>query len=378
MKFIHTSDWHLGRQFHNVSLLEAQRDILFQLVDYIRQHDIDALIIAGDIYDRSVPPTTAIVLLNDIIEQLCQNLHLTVIMIPGNHDSAKRLGFAASQMRPSGLYILSAIEDFLTPVILPSQHGDIAFYGLPYVDPEHARYVFDQPFKSHDDVYAYLCHEIVEHWSPEQQHVLLAHCFVNGSEESESERPLSIGGADRVSSDHFVPFDYVALGHLHQPQQVSHPYIRYAGSLMKYSFSEQFHRKGMNVVSFSSDGLQDVSQISFAPQRDLRVVEGYMADILQQGEGDPGREDYLLVRLLDQHAILDPMDTLRKVYPNVLHLEKPGMLIDSDMPLTKARVQRDEGDMFRDFFSQIQGTTLTTGQSDALDEILRTLRHTEE
>lgn len=379
MKFLHTSDWHLGRQFHNVSLLEDQRCVLIQLVDYIKNNSVDAVVLAGDVYDRSIPPTLAIELLDEVVEQICGELGVPLIVIPGNHDGAKRLGFAAKQMKQSGLHIIADFEHMLEPVVLSTeQAGDVAFYGMPYNDPELVRHYYQVSVSSHDEAHQHLCQQITAQFKSSQRKVLISHCFVDGAIESDSERPLSIGGSDRVSHEHFLPFDYVALGHLHQPQMKGEEFIRYSGSIMKYSFSEQHHKKAMTLVELNDKGFVSATQISLKAPHNMRIVEGELDQILEQGKTDPNSHDYLLVRLQDKHAILDPMEKLRKVYPNVLHLEKPGMLIGVDQEMGKARLARGEMDMFKDFFLEAKMEALTNEQEQAVSAVIQSLKHKEE
>lgn len=378
MKFLHTSDWHLGRQFHNVSLLEDQRHVLSQIVDYIKHNSVDALVLAGDVYDRSVPPTHAIELLDDVVTKICGELGVPMLVIPGNHDGAKRLGFAAKQMKQSGLHIIADFEHMLEPVVLTSeQAGEVAFYGMPYNDPELVRHYYQTAVSTHDEAHQHLCGLIAEQFKPSQKNVLISHCFVDGAIESESERPLSIGGSDRVSHEHFLAFDYVALGHLHQPQMKGTDYIRYSGSLMKYSFSEQYHKKAMTLVELNKGGFVSASQIPLNAPHNMRIVEGELDHILEQGRTDPNSHDYLLVRLQDKHAILDPMEKLRKVYPNVLHLEKPGMLIGVDQEMGKARLARGEMEMFKDFFLEAKQEALTEAQEQAVSAVIQSLKQGE-
>ncbi|EPF2929091.1 exonuclease SbcCD subunit D [Vibrio navarrensis] len=374
MKFIHTSDWHLGRQFHNVSLLEDQSAVLDQLIEYIAQHPVDAVVVAGDIFDRSVPPTAAVELLDQTVTRVCGELNTPMILIPGNHDGAQRLGFGASQMKQAGLHIISNFKKMLEPVVLESeQAGQVAFYGMPYSDPEQVRFAFDADVKDYDQAHQVLVEEIKAHLQHAQKNVLLSHCFVDGGESSDSERPLSIGGSDRVSADHFRCFDYVALGHLHQPQQRSEAHIRYSGSLMKYSFSEQHQKKGFTLVTLDENGFANAEHVALKAPREMRVLEGELEDIIARGKTDPNADDYLLVRLLDKHAILNPMDKLRAVYPNVLHLEKPGMLIGVEQQMAQAKLARNEADMFRDFFREAQESELSSAQDQALSAILKDL-----
>ncbi|EJM7853473.1 exonuclease SbcCD subunit D [Vibrio parahaemolyticus] len=374
MKFIHTSDWHLGRQFHNVSLLEDQQAVLEQLIQYIENNPVDAVIVAGDVYDRSVPPTIAIELLNRVVKRICGELNTPMILISGNHDGAERLGFGSEQMKRSGLHIISNFEDMLTPVVIETKAaGHVAFYGMPYNDPEQVRYVYKEPVSTHDEAHKLLAEKITEQFQSEHRNILISHCFVDGAIESESERPLSIGGSDRVSHEHFLNFDYVALGHLHQPQKKGEEYIRYSGSLMKYSFSEQNQKKGFTLVEIGKDGFIGAEHIELTAPHEMRIVEGELEQILEWGKTDPKNEDYLLVRLMDKHAILNPMEKLRTVYPNVLHLEKPGMLIGVEQEMAQAKLARSEIDMFKDFFAEAQDSELSNEQEQAISDIIKQL-----
>ncbi|MDN3611733.1 exonuclease SbcCD subunit D [Vibrio ostreicida] len=373
MKFLHTSDWHLGRQFHNVSLIDDQKLVLKQLADYIASNEVDALVVAGDIYDRSVPPTAAIELMNQFVIRVCGDLKVPMIMIPGNHDGAERLGFGSEQMKGSGLHILSGFHHMCQPVVMDSDIGPVAFYGMPYNDPESVRHHFAQHVTTHDEAHKLLASEIKQAFKPEHKNVLISHCFVDGAIESDSERPLSVGGSDRVSHEHFLDFDYVALGHLHQPQKKGEDYIRYSGSLMKYSFSEQHQKKGMTLVELDKKGFKSATHIDLVAPHQMRILEGTLDQILQGGEIDERKEDYLLVRLMDKHAILNPMEKLRSVYPNVLHLEKPGMLIGVDQQMASTKLARSEVDMFRDFFLEAQESELDDAQNKAVIDIIKQL-----
>lgn len=374
MKFIHTSDWHIGRQFHNVSLLEDQAHVLDQLLAYIEQESVDALVIAGDIYDRSVPPSAAVALLDDVLVKICMEMKVPVILISGNHDSAERLRFGAKQLRQAGLHILGNIAKVTEPVIIPSDTGNVAFYGIPYNDPEMVRNLSGERISSYDEAHTYLVEQILESKSDKLSSVLISHCFIDGAEESDSERPLSIGGSDRVSYQPCLPFDYVALGHLHAPQFKGAEHIRYSGSLLKYSFSEQHQKKGVTLVELDEHGFKSSKHLPLKPIRDMRILEGELQALLDLGKTDPFNEDYLLVRLTDRHAILDPMAKLREVYPNVLQLEKPGMLISGEQMMSREKLKRGELDMFRDFFVQVYGQEMNQEQDQALQETLTELQ----
>lgn len=380
MKFIHTSDWHIGRQFHNVSLLDDQRHVLAQLVDYIQSEHVDALVIAGDIYDRSIPPATAVELLDEVLNKVCHELSVPVIIISGNHDSAERLRFGARQLKQAGLHIISDINKVTEPVTLEDKSGlAVNFYGIPYHDPELVRHHYDTPVRNHDEAHSFLV-DTIKHSMPSSDsiNVLLSHCFVDGAEESESERPLSIGGADRVSYTPMVDFNYVALGHLHSPQYRGEPYIRYSGSILKYSFSEQHQKKGISLVELDANGKTNITSLPLTPLRDMRIIEGPLAEIVESGKVDPNNDDYLMVRLTDTHAILDAMGKLRSVYPNVLHLEKPGiMAVGEAKAMNREKLKRGEMEMFQDFFDQVSGNSLSADQSRALEAVIDSLHKKE-
>ncbi len=380
MKFIHTSDWHIGRQFHNVSLLEDQRHVLAQIVDYIQSEHVDALVIAGDIYDRSVPPAAAVELLDEVLNKVCHELSVPVIIISGNHDSAERLRFGARQLKQAGLHIMSDINKVAEAVTVEDSSGiAVNFYGIPYHDPELVRHHYDTPVSNHDEAHSFLVDTIKQSIpSPDSINVLLSHCFVDGAEESESERPLSIGGADRVSYMPMTVFNYTALGHLHSPQYRGEPTIRYSGSILKYSFSEQHQKKGISLVELDANGKADITPLTLSPLRDMRVIEGSLADIIDSGKTDPGSNDYIMVRLTDTHAILDSMGKLRSVYPNILHLEKPGiMAVGEKKAMNKEKLKRGEMEMFQDFFDQVSGNNLSAEQNSALETVIDSLHKKE-
>jgi exonuclease SbcD len=374
MKLLHTSDWHLGRQFHNQSLLADQAQVLDQLIDHIRTEQVEAVLIAGDIYDRSVPPAEAVTLLNQTLRRICVDLAVPVIMISGNHDSPERIGFGAGLMQGAGLYILSDLARVDTPVVIPHPDGDVAFYGIPYCQPEHVRSVFTENTRSFDEAHTFLVERIKSAFQPGQRRVLLSHCFVSGAEESDSERPLSLGGADTVRWQPMRDFDYVALGHLHAPQYRGEAHIRYSGSLMKYSFSEVTQKKGVTRIDLPATGAADISVLPLTPMRDLRIVEGEFDKVMEAGKSDPRADDYLLVRLTDTRAILDTLNQLRQVYPNVLHLEKPGLAPDRPAQLaSREQLKRTELELFADFFEQTQGEALNEDQFDALKTVIRSV-----
>ncbi|MCW4149882.1 exonuclease SbcCD subunit D [Halomonas sp. 18H] len=379
MRLLHTADWHLGRLFHNLSLLDDQRYVLDQLVDIIDREAVDAVLIAGDIYDRSVPPASAVALLDDVLTALCSERHLPVVMISGNHDSAQRLGFGASHLRQAGLHILSDLTDIGRPVTLSAKGVEVDIFGIPYADPEYVRSQLEVDVRDFDGAHRYLVERINAQRHPTRPTVLMSHCFVDGGSASDSERPLTLGGAESVAWEPMQSFDYVALGHLHGPQYRGGEHIRYSGSLLKYSFSEASQRKGVTLVDIDEQGVRHIEHRPLTPRLDVRVLEGELDSLIAQGLGDPHADDYLLVRLTDRHAILDPMGKLREVYPNVMHLEKPGMLESRGrQQLDRERLRFSALDMFSDFFAQTSGEAMTDEQAEAMNELISQLNRDEE
>ncbi|MCU7996121.1 exonuclease SbcCD subunit D [Shewanella glacialipiscicola] len=378
MKFIHTSDWHIGRQLHNQSLLDDQAFVLEQIIALASEHKVDAVIVAGDIYDRSIPPANAVALLDDVLNRLVHGLGLQVIMIAGNHDGHERLGFAAKQMAASGLYIIGPLSAEVHPIRLSSLSGDVVFYPLPYADPATVRHVFECEAASHEMAMDILLEQVRKHDSQGLPKVVIGHCFLDGGSESESERPLSIGGADKISPTLFTEFDYVALGHLHGPQYKGAEHVRYSGSILKYSFSEQHQHKSVTLVELGAQTPLNICLLPLKSMRDVRILEGELEILLAQGKMDIKREDYLMVRLLDKHAILDAMGKLRAVYPNVLHLERTGLMAgQQQVALSRDHIKKGEMDMFCDFFSQVSGESLTQAQQTVMDDLLTKLHHEE-
>jgi len=363
MRILHTSDWHLGRQFHNVSLLEDQRHALEQVLAIIRERQVDVVLVAGDIYDRSVPPAAAVELLDQTVHGICHGLGVPLIMIAGNHDGPQRLAFGARQLAGAGLHVFGPLQKELQPVTLDKDGVEVAFYPLPYAEPATVRQVFGVEVASFDEAQGFLLEQVRQHNGLQRPCVVIAHCFLAGGEVSESERPLSLGGADQVAPERFRDFAYAALGHLHGPQQRGAEHVRYSGSLLKYSFSEERQRKGVTLIELDAERNTRIEQIPLVPLHDMRTLEGSLAELLAAGQRDRHRDDYLLVRLTDSHAILDVMSKLREVYPNVLHLERPGLMARGEaLQVGRERLKQGALAMFEDFFDQVAGQQLSSEQ----------------
>jgi len=370
MRLLHTSDWHIGRQFHNVSLLEDQRHVLNQIIAIAATEKVDVVIVAGDIYDRAVPPASAVALVDEVFNQLINDLAIPVVVIAGNHDGPQRLGFASRQLAKAQLYIAGPLSADVQTVVLEDEHGEVVFYPIPYADPATVRDVLsNETVRTHNQAMEQIISSVPQHIT--QRSVAIGHCFLAGGLDCDSERPLSVGGADQVSPLHFKDFNYVAMGHLHRQQHQGSKVIRYSGSPLKYSFSEERHNKSITIVALDEAGECDIKHIPLNALRDMRSISGVFDEIIHEAKSDPNADDYLLISLTDTHAILDPMGKLRAVYPNVLHLERPGLMSAKPQQLAhRDLMKKGELSMFKDFYKQTINEDVSAQQEQILSELL--------
>lgn len=377
MKLFHTADWHLGKIVQGVYMTEEQRFVLDQFLEAIDLEKPDAVIISGDLYDRAVPPTEAVNLLDEILDEIILKRNTPVLSIAGNHDSPGRLNFGSMLMKETGLHIVGQINKELKPVILQDEFGEVYFHLIPYADPSQVRYLFDdETVTSHQEAMRRIVKEIEIGLDQTKRHVFVGHAFVtpHGEEEentSESERPLAIGGAEYVEAELFKHFHYTALGHLHQAHYVLNETIRYAGSPLKYSISEEYHKKGFYIVDLDEVGNVTIEKRLLTPNRDMRTVEGYMEDILQQ----PISEDFVFVKLLDETPILSPMEQVRTVYPNAMHVERkafhPTALSGEKEQLSRRKT--DDFTLFQAFYTEVSGKEPTKETEKLFKEVLENL-----
>lgn len=374
MRFLHTADWHLGRILHGQRLIEDQAHALEQLALLIRDSNPDALLICGDVYDRAVPPPDAVELLDEFLSEMITDLNLTVIIIAGNHDSPIRMDFGAKVFSRQGLHVFGSVTDEFLPVILHDAHGPVSFFSLPYAEPALVREKLScEGLIGHESAIKAMLD--IRSRTPGERSVLLAHAFISGCEEAESERPLSIGGADCVNASVFSDFHYVALGHLHRPQTAGGAQIRYSGSLLKYSFSEADHKKVVHLVELDRDGKSQVDSIALTVRRDVRRMSGFLTDILQGPANGESRDDYLLVSLLDQTPILDVMGKIREIYPNTLHIERPYLETGGGSGRAPSDHRKlSDADLFAAFYQEVTGTALSQQQAHAYGTIVSALR----
>lgn len=348
MRILHTADWHIGKLFYGGYLTEDQAYVLEQqFLPMIQDEGVDAVVLAGDVYDRSLPPTEAVELFDEVATKITKDYGVPLFIISGNHDSAARLSFGSRLLAKEGLHIYGELDKLQGPFYLEDTTGPVAIVPLPFAEPAVVRHFFqDERVTDYETALQRLIVAQCQGIPQGMRSIAVAHAFIAGGVESESERPLSIGGTNVVSANIFSPFTYTALGHLHGPQQVGSPTIRYAGSLLKYSFGESRQKKGAVLVDVNSKGNVETAFLPFTPKRDVRIITGFFDDIMQRDEARP--DDFILVRLEDTEPILDGMAKLRKKYPHALALETP----NRQYTAAKDRSIQVQGMSEQDVFSQ--------------------------
>ena len=378
MRLIHTSDWHLGRIFHNVHLTDDQSHVLDQFVDLVKDETPDAVLIAGDIYDRAVPPPDAVSLLDEVLSRIALDLKVPIVLIAGNHDSPERVSFGSRLLSRAQVYTFGEIGRSVSNVVLQDKHGEVDVFAVPYVEPPVVRHRLEEAgVIDHQTAFEVLLNQVRAGKNARRRTVMMTHAFVAGCAESESERPLSVGGSGAISAELFAGFDYVALGHLHRPQKVSQDSIQYSGSLLKYSFSEANQKKAVNVVDMDGAGKVAVRRVPLSPRRDVRRISGTLHQLMMAAEKDGSREDYICAELTDAGALFDAPGQLRQVYPNLMQIERPYLSLDSN---SQARVDHralSDMQLFSQFFAQVTGGDLSEDQANAYAGIMDDLRRQE-
>ncbi len=380
MRIFHMGDWHIGKLVNGFYMTEDQEYILEDLCRVIEEKKPDVLLIAGDLYDRSVPPVHAVELLNKYLRKIVKELNTKVIAIAGNHDSNERIEFASSLLCDSGLYIYGNLKRNIEKIVLEDEHGKINFYPIPYADVPVCRELFqDESIKNYDLAMAKIMEEINKDFNSDERNIAIAHGYITKFneenieklEESESEKPLSIGGTDFIDYKHFDKFNYTALGHLHGPQKVGCEKIRYSGSLMKYSFSEVKQKKCVTIVDIDAKGDITIDFVDLKPRRDFRIKKGTL-EVLLKDYRNENCEDYIKVILEDKGEILDPMAKLRAVYPNIMELQREEKLLKRSYNEVMAEEvkKKSKVDLFKSFFSDIVGEEAEEDEIEIMESII--------
>ena len=370
MKLLHCSDLHIGKRVNEFSMLEDQRYILNQISELALLERVDAVLLAGDLYDKPIPPAEAVGLLDEFLTGLAR-AGIQVLAISGNHDSPERLSFAARLMEDQGVHLAALYRGAEAPVVLADEHGPVNFYLLPYLKPALVRHVYPEAeIASYEQAVKYA----VDQWQidPGARNVLVAHQFVLGGSACESEE-LSVGGLDQISAQVFDAFDYVALGHLHGPQKIGRETLRYSGSPLKYSFSEAGHEKSVCLVEMGEKGRTEVRLVPLKPLRDLREVRGTYEQVTAKSFYDgTNTRDYLHITLTDEEDVPEAMGRLRAIYPNLMKLTYDNKRTQTVQEITGAErpEERTPLELFRDLYQLQNNQPMSREQEDFLTVLM--------
>jgi exonuclease SbcD len=372
MRLLHTSDWHIGRSLHGTDLLAEQEAVLGGLAEVVAAESVDVVVVAGDVYDRAVPSADATGVLSRVVERL-RRVGAQVVLTPGNHDSARRLGTFSGLLAAGGLHVRAETGRLDEPVLLADEHGDVAVYGLPYLEPEVARHELGlTEARSHEAVLTAAMDRVRADLflRPGARSVVLAHAFVGGGVPSDSERDICVGGVDLVPAAVFDGVDYVALGHLHRPQTLSDR-VRYSGSPLAYSFGEAGQHKQAWLVDLDADGLAAVRAVPLPTPRELTVLRGELAELLADPELAAVEEHFVSVQLTDPVRPVDPMRQLQGRFAHCVHLEWVGTGAVADgRSYTERLAGRSDLEVAGEFVAHVRGLAATSAERDLLGRAL--------
>ncbi|HEY7597039.1 MAG TPA: exonuclease SbcCD subunit D [Actinophytocola sp.] len=378
MRVLHTSDWHVGRMFHGRDLLADQEAVLGGLADLVADERVDVVVVAGDLYDRAVPSGEAVSACTRILDRI-RSAGARLVITPGNHDSAPRLGAFAPFAEAGGLHLRTSIAELDRPVLLADEHGPVALYGIPYLEPEPARHSLGIDAAGHAGVLAEAMRRIRKDLAERgARSVVLAHAFVTGGAPSASERTIAVGGIEQVPMSVFGGVDYVALGHLHGPQRLAE-HLRYAGSPLAYSFSEARHHKSVWLVDLDAHGLAGVERRELPVPRPLATVSGTLSSLLSDPVHDGLVDKYLSVELTDRVRPTDALRRLQERFPHAVHLDwRPaGGAVAASLRYTSSARGRSDHDVACDFVDDCRGSQPTEGERALLREALAAVANEE-
>lgn len=386
MKILHTSDWHIGKIIHETNLLEDQQFILEGFLQTVDKENPDVIIIAGDLYDRAIPSKEAVQLLDDVLNNLIIERKITVIAIAGNHDSAERLEFTSRILEKNHLYIAGKLKKKVQKITLKDDYGIVNFFLMPFAFVSEMRYLLeDESVTSFNDAFIRFTQQMHEDINFSERNILITHgYFVSGEGDEEkpdeSVRPLSIGAIETVHVDCLQDFDYVALGHIHKPQKVKKNYIRYSGSLMKYSFSEVNHRKSVVIINLKEKNNIEITLDELITKRGMNRLEGQFKDLMENCPSDVEKDAYVLITLTDEAPIYEAISHLKAIYPNILRLEyksKEPRILDKKGEIEQV-YQKSGDELFNDFYLDLTGNELSALQTELVQQIFMEILEGEE
>ena len=375
MKFIHLSDLHIGKKVNGFSMLEDQQDILFKkILPIVDEEKPDCIIIAGDVYDKSIPPSEAVGLLDEFLVKLADR-NLQVFIISGNHDSAERLAFGNRLIDKSGIHISPVYQKDTAAFTMKDDFGAVNIYMLPFIKPVHVRTAFES-----DEIISYT--DAVKmavskmNINVSERNILITHQFVTGAERSDSE-DVSVGGSDNVDASVFDEFDYVALGHLHRPQNVGTNRIRYSGTPLKYSFSEEKDNKSVTVVEIREKGILDVREIPLVPLHEMVTLRGTFSELTEKKfyENTSYRTDYIRMILTDENDIDNALNKLREIYPNIMKLEYDNTRTHHHSQIENLSLSDVEKksplDLFAKLYEDQNGMCMSAEQTEFIQKLIK-------
>lgn len=362
VRVLHTSDWHIGRTFHGADLLTEQEAALTHIAELVDRESVDVVVVAGDIYDRAVPSAEAVRVATAAMARI-RRAGAELVVTPGNHDSAARLGAFAEFAAAGGLHVRATVEGIAEPVVLHDEHGAVAFYGIPYLEPEPSRHALGVPeARGHTGVLGEAMRRVRDDLAsrPGTRSVVLAHAFVTGGEASESERTIAVGGVEQVPGSVFDGVDYVALGHLHGPQTLAE-HLRYSGSPLAYSFSESRQRKSVWFVDLDASGLAEVRRHELPVPRPLATLSGELAALLEDPEHEQWCEHFLSITVTDRVRPIDAMRLLQDRFPYAVHMDwRPdGGVAGTELKYAEAVRGRSDIEIARSFLDDCRGAPPT-------------------
>ena len=375
MKFLHLSDLHLGKRVNEFSMLEDQEFILKKILNIIDEQKPDAVIIAGDVYDKSVPSAEAVELFDDFLVRLSRR-NLSVFVISGNHDSPERIAFGGRLMDKSGIYMSPVYGGKVEPITLTDRQGEINVYMLPFVKPSQVRRFFpDREILSYTDAVRIAVEEM--NIDTSKRNLLITHQFVTGANRTESEE-VSVGGSDNVDASVFADFDYVALGHIHRAQKCGGEYIRYSGTPLKYSFSEAGVKKTDTTIELGAKGDIALDFFPLVPKRDMVEIKGTYEELILKSfwENTSYGEDYMHITLTDEEDIPDVLTKLRIVYKNIMKLDYDNKRTRAKKEISGAEAVKDKSpfELFGEFYALQNGQPLSEEQADFVADLIEQIK----
>lgn len=374
MKFLHLSDLHLGKRVHNFSMIDDQKYILKQILEVADKEKVTGVIVSGDVYDKPVPSAEAVALFDDFLVNLAKR-NLDVFVISGNHDSPERIAFGEKLMRQSKVYLSPVYNGEIEPVTLTDEFGKVNFFLLPFVKPVQVRHFCEEEEKIED--YTDALRYVISHMNvnEKERNILVCHQFVTGATRSESEE-ISVGGLDNVDASVFEAFDYVALGHIHGPQNIGSEKVRYCGTPLKYSFSEAGHQKSVTIVDIGQKGSLTVAQCLLKPKRDLIKLKGFFDELTdKEFYKSMDTESYVQITLLDEQDIPNAFGKLATVYPNLMQMryENRRTMAEADLLSNEKGLDMAPEILFSQFYETMNNQPMTKEQSaymlDKIDSI---------